>query len=132
MDCMPVVQDHFPPDHRGVEEMLRTKIGECQALIHIAGMRYGAEPEPDTLPEGAGRRSYTQMELDMARELGLERVFTFVCGRIFPTPPRTQRGGRSNPSPRNSRPYNATTANASSGRRNSTAKSGTRRKSGRG
>ncbi len=73
MGCLPVVQDHFGPDYRDVSGMLRAKITECDALIHIAGMRYGAE-----------RRSYTQMEVDLARELKLEKIFTFVCPAEFP------------------------------------------------
>ena len=32
--------------------MLRGKIGDCQALIHLVGVRYGAEPDPASLPGG--------------------------------------------------------------------------------
>jgi len=33
--CHPVEQTNFAPDYRDVQSMLREKIGECQALIHI-------------------------------------------------------------------------------------------------
>jgi tetratricopeptide (TPR) repeat protein len=88
--CHPVEQTHFPPDYRTVATMLREKIEGCQALIHIAGMRYGAEPDPAALPSGAIRRSYTQMEYDIARKLAAQRgdkrfrVYTFVCSEDCP------------------------------------------------
>jgi len=44
MDCHPVEQTNFPPDYRTVKEMLQDKIAACQAVIHIVGRRYGAEP----------------------------------------------------------------------------------------
>lgn len=84
MGCLPVVQEHFSPDYRDVSSMLRSRISECDALIHIAGVRYGAEPAVDTIPPGEKRRSFTQMEVDLARELNLEKVFTFVCPPAFP------------------------------------------------
>ncbi|MCP4406169.1 MAG: DUF4062 domain-containing protein [Gammaproteobacteria bacterium] len=90
MDCYPVEQTHFAPDWREVEQMLRARIADCQALIHIVGLRYGAEPNPATLPEGAPRRSYTQMEYHIGRELQRKRgdkrfrVYTFVLPEDFP------------------------------------------------
>ena len=53
--------------------MLRGSIEDCQALIHIAGLRYGAEPNPDTLPAGTPRRSYTQIECHVGCQLHAER-----------------------------------------------------------
>ena len=61
--------------------MLRGKIAACDAVIHLAGECYGAEPvhrEP-----AAPRRSYTQMEYDLARELG-KPLYVFLCGQGFP------------------------------------------------
>ena len=52
--CHPIEQTNFPPDWRTVKQMLREKIEDCQGLIHIAGLYYGAEPDPSTLD--AGRR----------------------------------------------------------------------------
>lgn len=84
-DCFPVEQSHFSPDYRKVEEMLRAKIERCHAMIHLVGMRYGAEPL-EARPADAPRRSYTQMEYDIARELGDNkcRVFTLLCPEDFP------------------------------------------------
>ena len=89
IDCHPVEQTNFAPDWRTVGGMLRGKIEGCQALIHITGMRYGAEPDPATLPPGTARRSFTQMEYDIGRALQRERgdhgfrVYTFVCPPQF-------------------------------------------------
>ncbi len=90
INCHPVEQTNFAPDFRTVDAMLEEKIGECQAMIHIAGMRYGAEPAPATLPPNTERCSYTQMEYEMGRRLQAKRgdkrfrVYTFVCPENFP------------------------------------------------
>ena len=73
INCHPVEQTNFEPDWRTVEGMLRAKIEDCQAMIHIAGVRYGAEPDVETLPPDAPRRSYTQMEYHLGRQLQEER-----------------------------------------------------------
>jgi hypothetical protein len=83
IDCMPVEQSNFPPDYRSVQEMIEHKIGVCDAVIHIVGQRYGAEPDPASLPKGAARRSYTQMEADVARQLR-KKLYLFVCQEGFP------------------------------------------------
>ena len=88
--CYPVEQANFAPDYRTVRKMLEAKIGECQALIHVVGLRYGAEPDPARLAAGQPRRSYTQLEYDIGRELAEQRgdkrfrVYTFVCPETFP------------------------------------------------
>ena len=90
INCHPVEQTNFEPDARTVENMLRGKISDCQALIHICGMRYGAEPDVATLPPGTPRRSYTQWEYHIARQLQEQRgddhfrVYTFICPEDFP------------------------------------------------
>ncbi|MDD5275122.1 MAG: tetratricopeptide repeat protein [Methylovulum sp.] len=84
--CHPVEQTNFPPDYRSVHNMLHDKISDCQPLVHIVGLRYGAEPEPPATQ----RRSYTQLEYDIGRELQRKRgdkrfrVYTFVCPEDFP------------------------------------------------
>jgi tetratricopeptide (TPR) repeat protein len=83
MGCMPVEQSNFPPDYRSVHEMIKHRIAGCEAVIHIVGCCYGSEPEPATLPPGAPRRSYTQIEADIARELG-KKLYVFVCPEDFP------------------------------------------------
>ncbi len=83
MGCYPVEQTNFPPDYRSVLEMLEEKIASCDAVIHIVGCRYGAEPDPHALPEEADRKSYTQLEADMARRLK-KKLFVFFCPDDFP------------------------------------------------
>ena len=81
LGCVPVVQDHFPPGAGEVRAMLRERIAGCQAVIHLAGECYGYEPrERDP---AAPRRSYTQMEYDIARELK-KPLYTFLCAPDFP------------------------------------------------
>lgn len=81
MECLPIVQDDFPPDYRSVREMLVTKIKTCDAVVHLAGFYYGAEPMP--VPAEADRRSFTQLEYEIAMELGLP-CYLFLCGEKFP------------------------------------------------
>ncbi len=81
MECLPIVQDDFPPDYKSVREMLRTKLETCNAVVHLAGFYYGAEPQP--VLDGPERRSFTQMEYEIAVELGLP-CYVFLCGERFP------------------------------------------------
>src|SRR5215475_19617 len=93
MDCMPIEESNFPPDYRTVQGMIKNKIAKCEAVIHIVGMRYGAEPNPSTLPQGTPRRSYTQMEADIARQLR-KKLYFFVCTEDFPydkAPPESKK-----------------------------------------
>ena len=83
IDCHPVEQTNFPPDYRTVRDMLEEKIRSCQAVVHIVGDRYGAEPDPHKLPPGTPRRSYTQMEYDLARKLN-KKLYVFLCATDFP------------------------------------------------
>ncbi len=64
-------------------DMLRAKIKGCDAIIHIVGRCYGSEPPLDSLPPGKPRRSYTQLEADIARELK-KPLYLFVCPADFP------------------------------------------------
>lgn len=74
-DCFPLNQSSFGVDYRTIEEILRRNIGEADAVIHIVGFRFGFEPRDR--PEGKPRRSYTQMEYDIARELN-KPVYVFL------------------------------------------------------
>ena len=74
--CFAENQPGFPPDYCTVEEMLRRKLTDCDALVHIVGFRFGAEP--NNRPADKPRRSYTQMELDIARELQ-KPVYVFIA-----------------------------------------------------
>jgi hypothetical protein len=83
-DYHAVEQDNFPPDYRDLREKLRERINSCDALVHIAGHCYGAEPSDR--PADAPRRSYTQLEYDLAVELG-KPVYVFLTGADFPADP---------------------------------------------
>jgi tetratricopeptide (TPR) repeat protein len=81
LGCVPIEQTNFPPDARTVREMLRVKITACDAVVHVAGEVYGAEPSARDPAEP--RRSYTQLEYELAAELG-KPIYVFVCGTSFP------------------------------------------------
>lgn len=74
-DCHVVDQDSFGTDWRSVDAMLRQKIARCDFVIHLAGFRFGHEPQQQA--DGAQRRSFTQREVDIAVELG-KPVYRFV------------------------------------------------------
>lgn len=75
------VQDDWPPDYHSVEAMIRRRLKDCDAVIHLAGLRYGAEPVNG--PPGVPRRSYTQMEYHLARSMG-KPVYTFLLPDSYP------------------------------------------------
>ncbi len=81
--CHPIVQEHFEPGYQTVREMLKTRVESCQAVIHLVGKYYGGEPNLQTLPLGIPRRSWTQMEYDLARELGI-KTYVFILDDAFP------------------------------------------------
>src|SRR5688500_2370164 len=73
--CFAENQPDFAPDYRTVEEMIRRRLQDSDAVVHSVGFRFGAEP--NQRPEEAPRRSYTQMEFDIAREL-LKPVYVLL------------------------------------------------------
>ena len=79
--CHPLIQEHFGPDARTVTEMLRNRVQQSDAVIHLAGICHGKEPFADE--PLASRRSYTQMECDFARELGVP-LYLFLLAESFP------------------------------------------------
>ncbi len=83
-DYHAVEQDNFPPDYRDLVDKLRERIDSCDAVVHIAGYCYGAEP--GERPPEAPRRSYTQLEYDIAVELK-KPVYVFLTGDGFPADP---------------------------------------------
>jgi tetratricopeptide (TPR) repeat protein len=81
MGWLPVVQDHFAPDDKTVVEMLKKRISECDAVVHIIGQSYGAEPKSPL--KGEARKSYTQLEAVFARKMK-KRLFTVLLDEDFP------------------------------------------------
>jgi hypothetical protein len=73
--CFAENQPSFSPDYREVEAMLTERIKEADAVVCIVGFLFGAEPKQR--PEGVPRRSYTQMEWDVAKKLG-KPIFRFL------------------------------------------------------
>ncbi|MFN0205217.1 MAG: DUF4062 domain-containing protein [Planctomycetota bacterium] len=73
--CFAENQPGFPPDHRSVEEMLTRKLADADAVIHIVGFRFGAEQK--NRKADTPRRSYTQMEFDIANKLS-KPVYRFL------------------------------------------------------
>src|SRR5262245_59746474 len=73
--CFAENQPGFHTGHSTVEEMLRRRLHDSDAVIHIVGFRFGAEP--NQRPANAPRRSYTQMEFDIARDLQ-KPVYVFL------------------------------------------------------
>ena len=84
LGCHPVEQTNFAPESTTVRDMLRQRIASCHSVVHLAGMVYGSEP--NIRAPGEPRRSYTQMEVDIARELG-KPLYLFVCAYGFPYDP---------------------------------------------
>src|SRR6516164_10164962 len=76
LNIFPIQQDNFALAYGQLTDMLRDLIGRCDAVIHLAGFYYGAEPPQR--PQGEPRRSYTQIEYDVARKLG-KPIFLFLA-----------------------------------------------------
>ncbi len=81
--CHPIVQEHFQPDYQSVRQMLKSRMEGCQAVIHLVGKRYGGEPNVASLAPGSPRRSWTQMEYDLAKELGI-KLYLFYMDDSYP------------------------------------------------
>src|ERR1700723_3436662 len=67
LQIFPIEERNFALAYGPLVAMLRDLIGGCDAVIHLAGFYYGAEPPQR--PSGERRRSYTQIEYDVALEL---------------------------------------------------------------
>ena len=62
LQIFPIEESNFTLAYGPLVSMLRDLIGRCDAVIHLAGFYYGAEPPQR--PPGQRRRSYTQIEYD--------------------------------------------------------------------
>lgn len=73
-----VVQDGFPvqSDYATIVQMLREMLDPCDAVIQLAGLYYGFEPT--NRPNGEARRSYTQLEYEIAKH-HKKQVFRFLA-----------------------------------------------------
>jgi len=80
-DYHAVEQADFSLSYLDLIDKLRERISTCDAVIHIAGRCYGSEPK--ALPDGVTRRSYTQLEYDIAKELE-KPVYVFITAKDFP------------------------------------------------
>jgi len=78
LNIFPIQQDSFALAYGQLTDMLRQLIGRCDAVIHLVGFYYGAEPPQR--PPGEPRRSYTQIEYDVARALG-KPIFLFLAAK---------------------------------------------------
>src|SRR6478609_8313951 len=67
LKIFPIEESNFELTYGALVAMLRDRIGRCDVVIHLAGFYFGAEP-PQRTP-GQRRRSHTQIEYDIAREL---------------------------------------------------------------
>jgi tetratricopeptide (TPR) repeat protein len=72
----PVWQDIFSTEGGTVFQMLEAKIASCQAVVHLVGQRYGAEPRSPH--PRFGRVSYTQFEAMHARATR-KKVIVIFC-----------------------------------------------------
>jgi len=72
----PVVQEEFDCTYQEIRHLLRDQIAPCDVVVLLVGPAYGCQPLnwPDHLP----RRSYTQLEYDLALELG-KPVYLFFA-----------------------------------------------------
>lgn len=72
------IQDIRPPDFKDIQVMLHNHISEADAVICLIGHVYGSEPL-NGAALGPARRSYTQMEFDVACGIKQMPVFRFVA-----------------------------------------------------
>ena len=83
IECLPIEQSVFGTEYGAIRDLLARQIASCQAVIHCVGRDYGDEPQPHTLPAGQPRRSWTQIEYDLARQQH-KKLYLLVCDETFP------------------------------------------------
>ena len=88
IECLPIEESVFGTEYGPIREMIARKIESCQAVIHLVGRDYGGEPDSRTLPAGQPRRSWTQIEYDLAKEQKpKQKLYLLVCDDVFPFDP---------------------------------------------
>lgn len=78
--CHPVIQQHFSTGQGDITSKEARDVAESKAVIHVAGRYYGKEPGLRNVERG--RRSYTQLEYDIAVELG-KPLYVFLATDAF-------------------------------------------------
>ena len=86
IECLPIEESVFGTEYGPIRELLARKIESCQAVIHLVGRDFGGEPDSRTLPAGQPRRSWTQIEYDLAQEQK-RKLYLLVCDDAFPFDP---------------------------------------------
>jgi hypothetical protein len=81
LGIFPIEQSNFALAHGLLSKVLHDLIGRCDAVIHLAGLHYGAEPP--LRPPGEPRRSYTQIEYDVARRKLDKPIYLFVAAENY-------------------------------------------------
>jgi tetratricopeptide (TPR) repeat protein len=61
----PIEETNLPTEYRELWALLTRRLDHCDAVIHLVGFAYGAEPQR---PLDAPRRSFTQLEYHVARK----------------------------------------------------------------
>ncbi|MGC1481353.1 MAG: DUF4062 domain-containing protein [Chthoniobacterales bacterium] len=79
--CQPITQVNYPTDVEKSRATLRAKLETCDAVVHVAGFVQGPEPGSGATGSG-GRRSYPQLEFEIATELGLP-CCVVLCGKGY-------------------------------------------------
>ena len=80
LGIFPVEQSNFALAYGRLTKVLHDLIGRCDAVVHLVGFHYGAEPAKPR--PGQPRRSYTQMEYYVARELQ-KPIFLFLAAENY-------------------------------------------------
>lgn len=84
LGCIPVIAEHREPDSAAFCTAVRARLEQCHAAVHIVGGAYGHEPQQRQ--PGEPRRSYGQLEYDLAILLR-KPLRVFLCTDDFPFDP---------------------------------------------
>lgn len=78
---MPVALDNFSPETESKREVITDALASCQFYVIILGARYGTIPEDqERLPQKLRGKSYTEIELQMARDAKLPIIAFIMAG----------------------------------------------------
>jgi tetratricopeptide (TPR) repeat protein len=80
---LPVTQENFGPDYLSLSDFLRSEIAKSDAVICLIGQAYGAAPQD----YAQARRSYTQLEYDLAIECRKPTLVFLTADNYAPDSP---------------------------------------------